>query len=88
MYQDKRIVVTQPRRVAAISIAKRVSEELGCSLGTRVGYQIRFEDVSGQDTKIKFVTDGMLLRELLNDQLLSKYGVIILDEVLFSKLTF
>jgi HrpA-like RNA helicase len=81
VYKDKRIVITQPRRVAAISIAKRVSEELGRPLGTSVGYQIRFEDVSSSETKIKFVTDGMLLRELLNDQLLSKYGVIILDEV-------
>lgn len=49
-------------------------------LGTTVGYQIRFEDVTAADTRIKFVTDGMLLRELLNDRELSKYSMIILDE--------
>lgn len=79
-FKDKRIVITQPRRVAAISIAQRVSLEMGCKLGTDVGYQIRFEDVSDQNTMIKFATDGLLLRELLNDKLLSKYSMIILDE--------
>lgn len=74
------IAITQPRRVAAISIAKRVSEELGVRLGEEVGYSIRFEDVTSQKTKIKYMTDGKLLRELLSDQALSKYSVIILDE--------
>lgn len=76
------IAITQPRRVAAISIAKRVSEELGCKLGTTVGYSIRFEDMtSPQHTRIKYMTDGMLLREFLSDPDLSRYSVVILDEV-------
>ena len=71
---------TQPRRVAAMSVAKRVAEEVGCRLGQEVGYTIRFEDCSSPDTKIKYMTDGMLLRECLIDSKLSKYSVIILDE--------
>ena len=79
--KNQRIVITQPRRVAAISIAKRVAQEMGVQVGGLVGYQIRFDDVSSfNETKIKFVTDGILLRELLNDPMLSKYSVIILDE--------
>lgn len=71
---------TQPRRVAAISVAKRVSEEKGCRLGNEVGYTIRFEDCTSSNTKIKYMTEGMLLRECLVDPLMSKYGIIILDE--------
>lgn len=71
---------TQPRRVAAVSVAKRVSEEVGCRLGSEIGYTVRFEDVSSPDTKIKFMTDGMLLRELLVDPYVSRYQVIMLDE--------
>jgi len=71
---------TQPRRVAAMSVAKRVAEEYGCRLGQEVGYAIRFEDQTGPDTMIKYQTDGMLLREILNDPLVSKYSVIMLDE--------
>lgn len=71
---------TQPRRVAAMSIARRVSEEFGCRLGTDVGYTIRFEDVTCIETKIKFMTDGILLRERVIDPLLNRYSVIILDE--------
>jgi len=74
------IAVTQPRRVAAITIATRVSEEMGVQLGTTVGYTVRFEDVSNFRTKIKFLTDGMLLREAMLDPLLRKYSVVILDE--------
>ena len=58
---------TQPRRVAAMSVAKRVSEEVGCELGGTVGYSIRFEDCTGPETKIKYMTDGVLLRESLRD---------------------
>lgn len=58
---------TQPRRVAAVSVAKRVSEEMGCELGTKVGYSIRFEDCTSKETKIKYMTDGVLLRESLLD---------------------
>ncbi|CAK9036420.1 unnamed protein product [Durusdinium trenchii] len=71
---------TQPRRVAAMSVAKRVSEEYGCRLGQEVGYAIRFEDQTGPDTLIKYMTDGMLLREILSDDQVSKYSVVMLDE--------
>ncbi|KAK3295364.1 helicase associated domain-containing protein [Chaetomium fimeti] len=71
---------TQPRRVAAMSVAKRVAEEVGCTLGEEVGYSIRFEDCTGPATKIKFMTDGTLQREILLDPSLTKYSVIILDE--------
>lgn len=71
---------TQPRRVAAMSVAKRVAEEVGCKLGNEVGYTIRFEDLTGPDTRIKYMTDGILLREMLLDNMLSKYSCIMLDE--------
>lgn len=58
---------TQPRRVAAMSVAKRVSEEAGCTLGEDVGYAIRFEDCTCKSTKIKYLTDGVLLRESLSE---------------------
>ncbi|XP_057427503.1 probable pre-mRNA-splicing factor ATP-dependent RNA helicase DEAH5 [Lotus japonicus] len=75
-----KIGCTQPRRVAAMSVAKRVAEEFGCRLGEEVGYAIRFEDCTGPDTVIKYMTDGMLLREILVDESLSQYSVIMLDE--------
>ncbi|KAI4331175.1 hypothetical protein MLD38_029385 [Melastoma candidum] len=75
-----KIGCTQPRRVAAMSVAKRVAEEFGCRLGEEVGYAIRFEDCTGPDTVIKYMTDGMLLREILIDEDLSQYSVIMLDE--------
>ncbi|KAI9639032.1 putative RNA helicase [Dioszegia hungarica] len=71
---------TQPRRVAAMSVAKRVSEEMDCELGSTVGYAIRFEDCTSKDTKIKFMTDGVLLRESLNEGDLDRYSCLILDE--------
>lgn len=74
------IVCTQPRRVAAVTIAQKVAEERSSVLGEEVGYSIRFEDRSSASTKIKYVTDGVLLRECMSDPLLSKYSVIILDE--------
>ena len=75
-----KIGCTQPRRVAAMSVAKRVSEEFGCRLGQEVGYTIRFEDCTSQETKIKYMTEGMMLRECLIDFDLSQYSVIMLDE--------
>ncbi|KAJ0959813.1 hypothetical protein J5N97_000477 [Dioscorea zingiberensis] len=63
-----------------MSVAKRVAEEFGCRLGEEVGYAIRFEDCTGPDTVIKYMTDGMLLREILIDEDLSQYSVIMLDE--------
>ncbi|KAG1664918.1 ATP-dependent RNA helicase DHX8 [Nymphon striatum] len=71
---------TQPRRVAAMSVAKRVSEEFGCRLGQEVGYTIRFEDCTSTETIIKYMTEGMLLRESLVDPDLNTYSVIMLDE--------
>mmetsp|Transcript_12057 Transcript_12057/g.28301 ORF Transcript_12057/g.28301 Transcript_12057/m.28301 type:complete len:1283 (-) Transcript_12057:45-3893(-) len=71
---------TQPRRVAAVSVAKRVSEEFGCTLGEEVGYTIRFEDCTSQSTKIKYMTDGMLMREYLADNDLRRYSALMLDE--------
>lgn len=70
----------QPRRVAATTVAARVSEEMRCKLGEEVGYSIRFEDLTSAKTRIKFLTDGMLLREALADPLLSRYSVIMVDE--------
>uniref|UniRef100_A0A6V7LLM0 RNA helicase n=1 Tax=Bracon brevicornis TaxID=1563983 RepID=A0A6V7LLM0_9HYME len=75
-----KIGCTQPRRVAAMSVAKRVAEEFGCRLGQEVGYTIRFEDCTGPETNIKYMTDGMLLRECLVDLDLKMYSVIMLDE--------
>lgn len=75
-----KIGCTQPRRVAAMSVAKRVSEEMECELGALVGYTIRFEDVTSEDTQIKYMTDGILLRETLKDQDLDDYSCIIMDE--------
>ncbi|XP_021934035.1 ATP-dependent RNA helicase DHX8 isoform X2 [Zootermopsis nevadensis] len=75
-----KIGCTQPRRVAAMSVAKRVAEEFGCRLGQEVGYTIRFEDCTSPETVIKYMTDGMLLRECLVDLDLKYYSVIMLDE--------
>ncbi|XP_054530334.1 probable ATP-dependent RNA helicase DHX35 isoform X4 [Pan troglodytes] len=73
--------VTQPRRVAAVTVAGRVAEERGAVLGHEVGYCIRFDDCTDPlATRIKFLTDGMLVREMMVDPLLTKYSVIMLDE--------
>ncbi|XP_011041543.1 PREDICTED: putative pre-mRNA-splicing factor ATP-dependent RNA helicase PRP1 isoform X3 [Populus euphratica] len=74
------IAVTQPRRVAAVSVARRVAQELGVTLGEEVGYAIRFEDRTSDLTRIKYLTDGVLLRECLSSPELNQYSVIILDE--------
>ncbi|KAK9509920.1 hypothetical protein O3M35_004807 [Rhynocoris fuscipes] len=80
MEADGIIGITQPRRVAAITVAQRVAQELGCGLGDEVGYCVRFEDTTSQRTKIKYLTDGMLLREAMIDPSLKAYSFIILDE--------
>ena len=77
---NKCVVCTQPRRVAAVTIAQKVASEQGCNVGEKVGYSIRFEDKCSNKTRIKFVTDGVLLRECMSDKKLSKYSVVILDE--------
>lgn len=79
--RNRRMVgCTQPRRVAAMSVAKRVSEEADCVLGEEVGYAIRFEDKTSRKTRIKYMTDGVLMRETLTDELLDKYAIVIMDE--------
>ncbi|KAL0353017.1 UNVERIFIED_CONTAM: putative pre-splicing factor ATP-dependent RNA helicase DEAH9 [Sesamum angustifolium] len=75
------IACTQPRRLAVQTVASRVSEEMGVKLGEEVGYTIRFEDITNSELiRIKFLTDGVLLREMMDDPLLSKYSVIMVDE--------
>ena len=80
--QDQKgcIVCTQPRRVAAVTIAQRVAAERHGKVGEEVGYSIRFEDKTSKRTKIKFVTDGVLVRECMSDPNLNAYTVVILDE--------
>ncbi|KAG0658877.1 DEAH-box RNA helicase prp16 [Monosporozyma unispora] len=79
-HDNTSIGITQPRRVAAMSVAKRVATEMNTPLGQKVGYSIRFEDQTSAETRIKFMTDGILLRETLLDPLLLKYNCIIIDE--------
>lgn len=80
-YADEKMVCcTQPRRVAAMSVSKRVAEEMDVRLGDEVGYSIRFEDRTSELTRLKYVTDGMLLREAMTDNKLTKYSVVVLDE--------
>jgi pre-mRNA-splicing factor ATP-dependent RNA helicase DHX16 len=71
---------TQPRRVAAMSVAARVAEEVGTRLGDKVGYSIRFEDCTSDKTVVKYMTDGMLLREFLTEPDLGGYSALIIDE--------
>jgi pre-mRNA-splicing factor ATP-dependent RNA helicase DHX15/PRP43 len=78
--ERKLVACTQPRRVAAMSVAQRVAQELDVKLGEEVGYSIRFEDMTSQKTILKYMTDGMLLREAMNDHDLMRYSTIILDE--------
>lgn len=74
------IAVTQPRRVAAINLATRVAQEHGCNLGDRVGYSVRFDNTTSKRTKLKYLTDGMLLRELMMHKDLRQYSVVVIDE--------
>ena len=71
---------TQPRRVAAMSVARRVADEMDVKLGGEVGYNIRFEDNTSDKTVVKYLTDGMLLREAMNDGEMRRYSVIVIDE--------
>jgi len=80
------IAITQPRRVAAISLARRVAEEMGTPLGNSspaslVGYSVRFENSTGPSTRVKFMTEGMLLQEMLRDPWLKEYSAVVVDEV-------
>lgn len=74
------LCVTQPRRVAAITVANRVARERNVRLGSEVGYRVRFDDKTHFGTKLIYATDGMLLRQAMLDPLLSSYSVILLDE--------
>jgi pre-mRNA-splicing factor ATP-dependent RNA helicase DHX16 len=74
------IGITQPRRVAAMSVSARVAQEMNVKLGHEVGYSIRFEDCTSDKTKLKYMTDGMLLREFLNEPDLASYSVMMIDE--------
>lgn len=78
--EGKSIAITQPRRVATISLGRRVASEMGVKVGQEVGYCVRFENKTSSQTRIKFLTDGMLLREAVSKKNLKKYGVIIVDE--------
>src|SRR6185437_3555576 len=71
---------TQPRRIAARSVADRIAEELGTPLGTPVGYQVRFSDHTGPQTRLKLMTDGILLAEVQRDPMLRRYDTLIIDE--------
>lgn len=77
---DLKIGCTQPRRVAAMSVAARVADEMDVKLGNEVGYSIRFEDCTSERTKIRYMTDGMLLRDFLGEPDLASYSVMIIDE--------
>lgn len=74
------IAVTQPRRVATRSVTARVSDMMGCTVGERVGYHIRFEDITQDSTDITFMTDGILLRKIQFDPLLLEYSIVMVDE--------
>jgi ATP-dependent helicase HrpA len=78
--KNRLIGCTQPRRIAAVSVAKRVAEELSVPLGDFVGYQVRFDDTTSRETRIKFMTDGILLAETQGDRDLKRYDALILDE--------
>ena len=78
--RGKMIACTQPRRVAATSVAKRVAKEFGCPLGQEVGYTIRFDNFTSEKTVIKYMTDGVLLREAQYDPEMQAYSCIMLDE--------
>ena len=78
--QHGSIAVTQPRRVAAINLATRVAAEHGCNVGQQIGYSVRFDNTSSAKTRLKYLTDGMLLRELMMNKKLNEYSVIIIDE--------
>ncbi|MCD2401361.1 ATP-dependent RNA helicase [Borreliella bissettiae] len=75
-----KIGVTQPRRIATVSIAEYIARHIGVNVGEEVGYKIRFEEITSPKTKIKLMTDGVLLQELKKDTLLYEYDVIIIDE--------
>lgn len=79
-FNGKLVACTQPRRVAATSVAQRVADELGVNLGEEVGYSVRFDNCTSEKTMLKYMTDGQLLRECMHDNDMSRYACIIIDE--------
>jgi len=80
-YSENGVIgVTQPRRIAAVSVSRYIAKQIGCDPGQTAGYKIRFEDMTGPETKVKIMTDGILLQELKADSLLSRYSLILVDE--------
>lgn len=81
MFQNqKSIVITQPRRISAISVAERVAFEMNEKIGSKVGYEVRFQSNRSSETKVIFLTEAILIREAVNDPVLSNYNVVIIDE--------
>ncbi len=76
----REVVVLEPRRLAARLAARFVAHELGEAVGGTVGYQVRFEEVVGPHTRLRFVTEGVLTRKLLSDPMLARVGIVVLDE--------
>ena len=75
------VCCTQPRRVAAVSLAARVAEEMGVALGSTVGYSVRFDECNHREaTRLLYLTDGMLINETMRDPLLSRYSIVMIDE--------
>lgn len=80
MHIDYKIGITQPRKIAAISLAQRVSKELNSTLGETVGYEVRFENKQSIKTKILFMTEGILLRKMLCEKFIKEFSILIIDE--------
>ncbi|TBU20035.1 putative helicase [Hamiltosporidium tvaerminnensis] len=81
LYKSGNVIITQPRRVSTVTLAKRISMELKSKIGETVGYKIRFESIVSKNTKIFCVTEGILLKEIETDMLLSNYDYFVLDEI-------
>ena len=80
-YADSGVIgVTQPRRIAAVSVCRFIAKQMGSKVGGTVGYKMRFEDITGPETRLKIVTDGTLLQEMKGDRWLTKYSVLMIDE--------
>ena len=77
---DEKVAITQPRRVAARSVSSYVASNVGCRVGEEVGYQVRFEDHTSEGTRVNFMTDGILLRKMQEDPMLSEYSAVMVDE--------
>jgi len=80
MPPKSKVAITQPRRVAARSVARYVAEKVNCQIGEEIGYQVRFEDRTTEGTRINFMTDGIMLRKIQEDPLLKEYSAVMIDE--------